>query len=112
LPGGTAIVATTTPTFPGFPLGVTSGTYDQTFDMTLASSFNGAFVTAHGGTVAQAEADLLSGLIAGTAYLNIHSVEFPTGEIRGFLVAAPEPAMAMLFALAAAAIVSSRRRRA
>src|SRR5215472_16511485 len=32
-PGGTAIVATTTPTFPGFPLGVTAGTYDQTFDL-------------------------------------------------------------------------------
>src|SRR5215469_6142801 len=39
VPGtGTAIVATTTPTFPGFPLGVTSGTYDQIFDMSLASS--------------------------------------------------------------------------
>src|SRR5262245_21285783 len=29
---GTAGVATTTPTFPNFPLGVTSGTYDQTFN--------------------------------------------------------------------------------
>src|SRR4051812_36145752 len=33
VPGvGTAGVATTTPTFTGFPGGVTSGTYDHTFD--------------------------------------------------------------------------------
>src|SRR5437016_1897480 len=44
---GTAGVATTTPTFAGFPLGVTSGTYDQTLDMTLASSYNPAYVTAN-----------------------------------------------------------------
>ena len=36
VPGvGTAGVATTTPTFAGFPLGVTAGTYDQTLDLTL-----------------------------------------------------------------------------
>src|ERR1700688_2938629 len=34
---GAAGVATTTPTFTDFPLGVTSGTYDRTFDLTLAS---------------------------------------------------------------------------
>ena len=32
-------VATTTPTFTGFPSAVTSGSYDMTFDMTLASSY-------------------------------------------------------------------------
>src|SRR4051812_12331995 len=32
--GGAAGVATTTPTFAGFPLGVTSGNYDNTLDMT------------------------------------------------------------------------------
>ena len=36
-------VATQTPSFTGFPLGVTSGTYDKTFDMTLASSFSPTF---------------------------------------------------------------------
>src|SRR5882762_7697214 len=36
VPGsGTAAVATVLPTFPGFPLLVTSGSYDHTFDMTL-----------------------------------------------------------------------------
>ena len=81
---GNAGVATVTPTFTGFPAG-TSGTYSHTFDMTLASSYNPAFVTAHGGTVAGAEAALLAGLQAGQAYLNIHSSTFPGGEIRGFL---------------------------
>src|SRR5262249_22733165 len=53
VPGtGTAIVATQTPRFIGFPTGVTSGTYDHTFDTTLLSTYNGAFVTAHGGTAA------------------------------------------------------------
>jgi CHRD domain len=86
-PPDNAIVATTTPTFPGFPLGVTSGSYLLTFDMTLASSYNPAFITAHGGTVTQAEADLLAGLLAGQAYLNIHTNIYPGGEIRGNLVA-------------------------
>lgn len=88
---GTAGVATTTPTFTGFPLGVTSGTYDHVFDLTQSSSYNPAFVTAEGGTTAGAEAALLAGLKADEAYLNIHTTNFPGGEIRGFLAATPEP---------------------
>ena len=87
---GTAIVATTTPTFLNFPLGVTSGTYSNTLDLTMTSSYNPAFVTANGGTTASAEAALLAGLAAGEAYLNIHTTAFPGGEIRGFL-AVPGP---------------------
>jgi hypothetical protein len=84
-PGGNAGVATTTPTFTGFPGGTTSGTYTHTFDMTLASSYNPAFVTANGGSVANAMAVLLAGLRAGQTYLNIHTSTFPGGEMRGFL---------------------------
>ena len=92
VPGtGTAGVATTTPTFAGFPLGVTSGSYSNLLDLTLASSYNPAYVTANGGTTASAEAALLASLAAGTAYLNIHSSAFPGGEIRGFLTLAPVP---------------------
>jgi hypothetical protein len=84
-PPGNVGVATTVPTFPGFPLGVTAGTYSRTFDMTAPGSYNPAFVTAHGGTTAGAAAALLAALQAGQAYLNIHTTMFPGGEIRGFL---------------------------
>jgi len=57
---GTAGVATTTPFFAGFPIGVTSGTYDITLDETLASSWNPAYVTANGGTTATAEAAMFA----------------------------------------------------
>jgi len=107
---GVAGVATTVPSFTGFPLGVTSGTYDHTFDMTLLSSYNPAFVTAHGGTAATAEAALFAGLLAGTEYLNIHSTVDPGGEIRGFLTPAPEPGSAALLGAGLAGLALLRRR--
>ena len=64
LPTANAGVATTLPTFPGFPSGVTSGNYVQTLDMTLATSYNPAFITANGGTVSGAEAALAASLAA------------------------------------------------
>lgn len=90
---GTAGVATTTPTFAGFPTGVTAGTYDNTLDLTLASSYNPSFVTAQGG-LANAEATLENSIANGTAYLNVHTNQFTGGEIRGFLVLASTPAQA------------------
>lgn len=83
---GTAGVATTTPTFAGFPLGVTSGTYNVVLNLLVASSYNPSYVTAHGGSPATAEVDLLQAIADGKAYLNIHSTQFGGGEIRGFLV--------------------------
>src|SRR5207237_5216096 len=95
---GAAGVATTVPTFAGFPLGVTSGQYDNTLDMTLASSYNAPFLTANLGSTALAEAALLAGAFAGTEYLNVHTTSFLGGEIRGFLVAVPEPASFVVLA--------------
>ncbi len=103
---GTAGVATTTPTFAGFPLGVTSGTYINTLDLTQASSYNPSYVSANGGTTASAEAAMAAAIAAGKAYLNIHTTVFTGGEIRGFLVAVPEPSSLALTGLGALVLVS------
>lgn len=114
VPGtGTAGVATQVPTFVLFPLGVTSGTYSHLFDLSAASTYNPAFVTANGGTPGSAEAVLLAGVVAGRAYLNIHTSAFPGGEIRGFLAPVPEPASwAMMIAGFGLLGATLRRRRA
>jgi len=112
---GTAGVATTTPTFAGFPIGVTSGSYDSgVLDMTSASSYNPAYITANGGTTASAEAALFSAIGAGRSYLNIHSSVVPGGEIRGFLVATPEPGSVALFLSMGVSVplIARRRRKA
>jgi hypothetical protein len=98
---------TTLPTFTGFPLGVTSGTYDHTYDLTLASSYNPAFITASGGTISQALNRMLLSFDSGTSYVNIHTSAFGAGEIRGFLV--PAPGAAGLFGLASLCAVRRRR---
>jgi hypothetical protein len=115
LPGsGNAAVATMVPTFSLLPLGVTSGTFTQSFDTSLASTYNPAFVTLLG-SVGAAETALFNGLMAGEAYLNIHTTNFPGGEIRGFLAVAapvpePETFALMLVGLGALGCCARRRR--
>jgi CHRD domain/PEP-CTERM motif len=96
---GTAGVATQTPSFVGFQLGVTSGSFSNTLDLTLSGSWNGSYITANGGTPATAEAALAAAMASGRAYWNIHTSAFPGGEIRGFLIAVPEPASLALAGL-------------
>jgi hypothetical protein len=111
LPGDIAGVATQLPTFVGFPLGVTAGTYLNLFDLTLTSSFNAAFISASGGTAAGAEAVLANGLANGEAYFNIHTTLFRGGEIRGNLAAVPEPTVLALLGLGLGTLIACRRKR-
>lgn len=114
--GTNAGVATTLPAFPGFPLGVTSGTYTSpVFDLTQALIYNPAFVTMEGG-LSQAETALVAGIEGGQSYFNIHTTTNPNGEIRSQLSPAPvspipEPASLILFGSALLGFGVIRRRK-
>lgn len=111
---GTAGVATETPSFAGFPLGVNTGAFSHSYDTTLASTWNPAFIASNGGTAAGAEAAFNAGLMAGEAYLNVHSTAYQAGEIRGFLKpvnAVPEPATLAMLAAGLPLVAWARRRR-
>lgn len=106
---GTAGVATTTPSFVGFPLGVTSGVHQQVYDMNLSSSYNPSFITNNGGTPASAGLALKAAFDAGRAYYNVHTSAFGGGEIRGFLALVPAPGATSIAGLMG--LVALRRRR-
>lgn len=109
---GNVSVATQAPSFTGFPLGVTSGSHDNTFDMTLAGSYNPSFLAnaINLGNTSTAEATLANGAAGGNAYFNIHTTFARGGEIRGFLQPVPEPATYALVGAALLALTLRRRK--
>jgi hypothetical protein len=109
LQGANAVVATQLPSFAGFPLGVTSGTFSNTFDLSLSSSYNPAFITANGGTVAGAQAAFMAALQSYRTYFNIHTNTFAGGEIRAQLI--PEPTTLILLGTGLAGVAARNRRK-
>lgn len=109
-PGGNAGVATQLPSFVAFPLGVHAGSYDHTFDMSLASNYNPSFVSHNGGTAGAAFNAFIAGLDARKAYFNLHTSAFPGGEVRGLLQPVPLPG-AIVLLLPALGVLGGRARR-
>lgn len=107
---GNAGVMTPTPTFPGFPSGVTSGSYNSLFDLNATSSYNNTFLTNNGG-VSGARSSLIAALKGQQAYLNIHSTSNPGGEIRGYFTQQTPAPLPMLGAWAGMAWSRRLRRR-
>lgn len=109
---GTAGVAVTPGTLPGFPTGVQAGSYAVVIDLSLATSFTSSFLAgAGGGSVAGAEAALVAGLDSGRAYFNVHTSAFPGGEIRTFTSPVPEPSSYALMAVGLGVLAWAQRRR-
>lgn len=97
-----------------FPMMVTAGSYTHTFDLGDPAVYEPAFLASFGGTASAASAALLDAMNANQAYLNIHTSEYPNGEIRGFVVAAPipEPATWGMLGVGLAGLALMSRRRA
>lgn len=108
---GNVGVAVTPGTLPGFPVGVTSGSYSHTLDLTLTGTYTAGFLSLGGGTVGGAEALLIEAFNTDRAYVNIHTTFRPGGEIRGFLAPVPEGGLPWAACVGAWAVLVLIRRR-
>ena len=88
----TPLIGTSPPAigFDDFPVGAQSGLYERLYNLADAATYEPAFLSVHG-TVDAARSFLLSGIDNNQSYLNIHTAQFPAGEIRGFLVELAQP---------------------
>lgn len=73
----------------------------------------GITLYAWSGTLGGNQPQILADLIAGNSYINVHSVAFPGGEIRGQIEcfgAVPEPATIAALSMGAVALLRRRRK--
>ena len=73
------------------PLGVTSGIYDYPFDLSLASSYNPAFITANSGTISGGSNALIFALEQGGHTLTFTPPPSPAGSFAVFLFPSRRP---------------------
>ena len=109
------------PGAPGFNAGVVFGFLGAPFNETAPNDLAVIpFTTGVGGFIS-GKWDLTEGnnttltaqlpnLLAGLAYLNFHTVQYPGGEIRGQILPVAEPALCALIALGGVALLKRRRR--
>ena len=106
----------------GFPLGEMIGVYSYTFNLEDIAVYSPAFIAETqalipGATVTDVHYRLAQSMQrnfqspgTGIAYVNIHTQNNPTGEIRGNFRVIPEPTSALLLLCAAVGIGALRRR--
>lgn len=98
----------------GFPLGVTSGNFNASFDLLNATNYTSTEIAESGGAVIQARDRLLAamdpGATTGGAYFNIHTTFRGGGEIRGNISLVPEPASLALLLCGAFAVCLAQTR--
>lgn len=98
---------------PGSNAGVVYNLITNSFAGYPVDLAGGVTLYAWSGTLGGNQALVLSNLIAGLGYINVHSVAFPGGEIRGQIDCygvVPEPASMAALAMGAAALLRRRRR--